>query len=149
MEAFLPLNDGVVPNDCQGPEWIYRYFGECIVSTHQMIAFYIGLMSIVCWLFAQTPQLITNYKNGNADSLSALFLFQWLAGDSLNLIGSVLSNQQVYCVGVSVHARTHVHAQTHTRGGSRRMLIECPTLLPLTHRRRKSSRPTTLWAWIW
>lgn len=90
MDAAFDFENG----HCHGPAWIYKYFGECITSTQQMLAFYVGLASILCWLVAQGPQLITNYKNGNADSLSALFLVQWLIGDSLNLIGSVLSNQQ-------------------------------------------------------
>jgi uncharacterized protein with PQ loop repeat len=76
-----------------GPEWIHKYFGECIKTDTQMVAFFIGLSSICFWLVAQAPQLYTNYQNGNADSLSALFLVQWLIGDSLNLIGSILSNQ--------------------------------------------------------
>ncbi|KNC85509.1 hypothetical protein SARC_02310 [Sphaeroforma arctica JP610] len=38
-------------------------------------------------------QLLANYRNGNAESLSVLFLFQWLAGDALNLIGAKMTHQ--------------------------------------------------------
>jgi len=33
------------------------------------------------------PQLITNYKNQNADGLSILFLLIWVLGDASNLAG--------------------------------------------------------------
>lgn len=36
---------------------------------------------------AQLPQLITNYKNQNADALSMGFLVIWLLGDLTNLAG--------------------------------------------------------------
>lgn len=39
--------------ECWGPSWIHDYFGECVTSTQQMIAFYIGLSSMIFWLFAQ------------------------------------------------------------------------------------------------
>ncbi|KAI8988258.1 PQ loop repeat-domain-containing protein [Mycotypha africana] len=51
------------------------------------------------WLNAQLPQVITNYKAGSTEGLSLNFLAIWLAGDSTNLVGSLLTHQlpfQIY-----------------------------------------------------
>lgn len=39
------------------------------------------------------PQIYENYRNSNASSLHLAFLIQWILGDSLNLIGAVLTGQ--------------------------------------------------------
>ena len=43
---------------------------------------------------AQVPQLVLNYRAKSARGLSPYFLLQWLAGDSFNLIGCVLTGDQ-------------------------------------------------------
>ena len=73
--------------------WIAQYFGECVHSTKDIASFYIGLSSIAFWLFAQMPQIYTNFKLKEAESLSILFLLAWLGGDSSNLIGCFLTKQ--------------------------------------------------------
>ena len=35
--------------------WIYEAFGDCVVEVRQYIAFLVGLISLVCWIFAQFP----------------------------------------------------------------------------------------------
>lgn len=37
----------------------------------------------------QVPQLIENYRNGNAEAISLLFIFIWFVGDITNLIGGL------------------------------------------------------------
>lgn len=59
--------------------WIEVWFGDCIYSTWEMIAFYIGLSSLMFWLVAQVPQFISNWRLQSADALSPWFLLQWLA----------------------------------------------------------------------
>ncbi|CAH1766388.1 17882_t:CDS:2 [Entrophospora sp. SA101] len=49
-----------------------------------------GYISIFCWVVVLMPQLYTNYKRKSSDSLSLVFLFIWLAGDALNLLGCIL-----------------------------------------------------------
>eukprot|EP00123_Amoebidium_parasiticum_P020816 comp5695_c0_seq1/m.1568 comp5695_c0_seq1/g.1568 ORF comp5695_c0_seq1/g.1568 comp5695_c0_seq1/m.1568 type:complete len:345 (-) comp5695_c0_seq1:863-1897(-) len=96
--------------DCpHGIPFIYTYFGECVDDPKHLTAFLIGLSSIGFWLFAQAPQMLTNWRLGNADSLSVYFLLQWLLGDTLNLIGALLTHQlatQVvtayYFVGIDI-----------------------------------------------
>ena len=36
-------------------DWVYKYFGECVMNVRQWFAFIIGMLSIVCWLVAQVP----------------------------------------------------------------------------------------------
>jgi solute carrier family 66 (lysosomal lysine-arginine transporter), member 1 len=45
-------------------------------------------------MFAQLPQLITNYHRQSAEALSAFFLAQWLLGDTCNLLGALLKGDQ-------------------------------------------------------
>ncbi|KAH8923229.1 hypothetical protein BT69DRAFT_1350313 [Atractiella rhizophila] len=52
-----------------------------------------GVLSICSWLFAQLPQVIANFRNGSASSLSLPFLISWAAGDTLNLLGCILTHQ--------------------------------------------------------
>lgn len=49
-----------------------------------------GYISVFCWIVVLMPQLYTNYKRKSSESLSIVFLFIWLAGDILNLLGCIL-----------------------------------------------------------
>jgi hypothetical protein len=53
----------------------------------------LGYISIAFWIFAQFPQLIKNASSGTSESLSLLFLANWLSGDFANLIGCVFTSQ--------------------------------------------------------
>ncbi|KAG2200945.1 hypothetical protein INT47_003180 [Mucor saturninus] len=54
---------------------------------------FFGLLSIFCWLNAQVPQMMDNYKSGSADGLSLYLLYFWLAGDLGNMFSCVLNHQ--------------------------------------------------------
>ncbi|KAI7858958.1 PQ loop repeat-domain-containing protein [Circinella umbellata] len=73
--------------------WIHLIFGDCVYTTQEAISLLLGYMSILCWLNAQLPQVIENYKISSVDSLSINFLGIWLAGDAANLIGCILTDQ--------------------------------------------------------
>ncbi|GJP45402.1 hypothetical protein CLOM_g4798 [Closterium sp. NIES-68] len=75
--------------------WIRDWFQDCVYSRWDLLSFLIGLASIACWLVAQLPQFIQNIRAGSADALSPWFLFQWLSGDLLNLLGCLLSGSQL------------------------------------------------------
>ncbi|CAG8748607.1 12900_t:CDS:2 [Dentiscutata erythropus] len=98
-------------------QWIYTLFGTCVYGKQEMISILFGntlefrdmsvslvlvclcYLSIVCWLNAQIPQLLQNYRNKSVDGLSFPFLVNWLLGDIANLIGCILTNQlpfQIY-----------------------------------------------------
>ena len=68
---------------------------DCL-STSDIISLLLGYTSITCWLFAQFPQLYANFKTKTAESVSLMFLAQWLTGDITNLIGCVLTNQMLF-----------------------------------------------------
>lgn len=43
-----------------------------------MVGFTCGMASIACWIVAQIPQLVQNYRTKKAEALSPWFLAQWL-----------------------------------------------------------------------
>ncbi|CAO3626673.1 unnamed protein product [Cunninghamella blakesleeana] len=88
MEQCIPVKDGIpyIP-------WIYHVFGDCTYGWLDATSVILGYLSILFWLNAQLPQVIENYKRGSSEGLSIKFLSIWLAGDSTNLIGCILTNQ--------------------------------------------------------
>uniref|UniRef100_A0A0D6R0G8 PQ-loop repeat family protein / transmembrane family protein n=1 Tax=Araucaria cunninghamii TaxID=56994 RepID=A0A0D6R0G8_ARACU len=75
--------------------WIQSWFNECIYTPWDMVAFAVGLSSVCFWVVAQVPQFISNCSRQSADGLSPWFLVQWLAGDSFNLLGCLLTGDQL------------------------------------------------------
>lgn len=69
----------------------------------QTISNLTGTLSFVIWLFAQSPQLLENYRRGSVDGLSAVFLTQWMLGDATNLIGCVLTQQLPFQIAVATY----------------------------------------------
>ena len=58
-DVFIQTNSS---NDCDvnatialHSQWIYEYFGDCVVEMRQYFAFSVGILSIVCWIFALFP----------------------------------------------------------------------------------------------
>lgn len=49
-----------------------------------------GSISIACWVVVFSPQIIQNFRRGNADALSIQFIIVWLLGDVFNIIGAVM-----------------------------------------------------------
>eukprot|EP00045_Choanoeca_perplexa_P010572 m.107904 g.107904 ORF g.107904 m.107904 type:complete len:343 (+) comp15323_c0_seq4:105-1133(+) len=74
-------------------QWANKYLGECVKDDKQLVGMILGLLSILCWLVAQSPQIYKNWKTSTAEGLSGLFLADWLAGDITNLAGCLLTNQ--------------------------------------------------------
>ncbi|KAI8922690.1 PQ loop repeat-domain-containing protein [Entophlyctis helioformis] len=62
-------------------------------SVNDIASACLGYLSITAWLFAQFPQLLKNWRNKTAESLSVAFLANWLLGDVCNLLGCLLTNQ--------------------------------------------------------
>ncbi|KAJ9090222.1 putative vacuolar membrane transporter for cationic amino acids [Entomophthora muscae] len=54
----------------------------------------LGVCSLACWLFVFVPQVYKNYSAKDASSLSLDFVFLWLLGDTLNLVGTILCGLQ-------------------------------------------------------
>jgi len=86
-----------MPCTCASPDaldWIRVTFRECITNDKQLAGFYLALLTVACWMCAQIPQFITNFRAKSARGLSPWFLTQWLAGDSFNLIGCLAAGDQ-------------------------------------------------------
>ncbi|KAK4239861.1 putative vacuolar amino acid transporter YPQ3 [Achaetomium macrosporum] len=49
-----------------------------------------GSISIACWVFVFSPQIIENFRRSSAEGLSIQFIVVWLLGDVFNILGAVL-----------------------------------------------------------
>eukprot|EP00740_Mantoniella_antarctica_P019143 CAMPEP_0198697646 /NCGR_PEP_ID=MMETSP1468-20131203/325597_1 /TAXON_ID=1461545 /ORGANISM="Mantoniella sp, Strain CCMP1436" /LENGTH=111 /DNA_ID=CAMNT_0044454381 /DNA_START=62 /DNA_END=393 /DNA_ORIENTATION=+ len=47
------------------------------------------------WLVAQVPQFVQNFRLKSAEGLSPWFLAEWLMGDTLNLLGCLMTGDQL------------------------------------------------------
>ncbi|KAJ5217645.1 uncharacterized protein N7469_011270 [Penicillium citrinum] len=63
----------------------------------------LGSVSMTCWIFLLVPQLIENYRNGNAEAISLLFVFVWFVGDVTNLLGGLLAGLVPVIVAIAVY----------------------------------------------
>uniref|UniRef100_A0A8R1DXY8 Uncharacterized protein n=1 Tax=Caenorhabditis japonica TaxID=281687 RepID=A0A8R1DXY8_CAEJA len=81
-------------NCTQGVQWIKDVFTDCVDTDIKLIGFVIGLVSLALWLIPLLPQLWQNYKTKKCEGLSLAFLFFWLVGDTCNMLGAILTNQQ-------------------------------------------------------
>ncbi|OJJ47497.1 hypothetical protein ASPZODRAFT_130995 [Penicilliopsis zonata CBS 506.65] len=63
----------------------------------------LGSVSLTCWIFLLVPQLIENYRNGNAEAISLLFLAVWFIGDITNLIGGLWAGLVPVIVAIAVY----------------------------------------------
>lgn len=82
---------------CASPDalpWIRDVFRECVSTSTELTGFYLALLTIACWIAAQWPQLLHNFRVKRARGLSPWFLIQWLAGDAFNLIGCIATGDQ-------------------------------------------------------
>ncbi|KAH7036550.1 PQ loop repeat-domain-containing protein [Linnemannia elongata] len=89
------------PPQCIG--WIETIFGECVTNQRHAWSLMLGYTSIFCWLNAQIPQIIENFKLSSAASLSLPFLINWLLGDISNLIGCILTKQLPFQLYLAIY----------------------------------------------
>ena len=76
-------------------EWIRVWFGDCVYNSKDYAGFVFGMASIACWLVAQLPQFYSNFRSGSAEGLSPWFLAEWLLGDTFNLLGCLMTGDQL------------------------------------------------------
>ncbi|KAF1767972.1 hypothetical protein GCK72_007933 [Caenorhabditis remanei] len=81
-------------NCTQGIQWIKDVFTDCVDTDLKLLGFVVGLISLALWLIPLFPQLWQNYKTKKCEGLSLAFLFFWLVGDTCNMLGAILTNQQ-------------------------------------------------------
>ncbi|EJD50363.1 hypothetical protein AURDEDRAFT_58138 [Auricularia subglabra TFB-10046 SS5] len=60
-------------------------------------------MSMGCWIVASVPQFVENYMLKSSEGLAPAFVFIWVAGDLLNLLGSWWSHLLRSMVALAVY----------------------------------------------
>ncbi|KHN82091.1 Lysosomal amino acid transporter 1 -like protein [Toxocara canis] len=88
------LSDVSDDNCTQGIKWILDVFADCVDTNLKLTGFIIGFISLVLWLMPLIPQLLQNYRTKRCEGLSIFFLLFWIVGDSCNMTGAILTNQQ-------------------------------------------------------
>ncbi|CAD5184467.1 unnamed protein product [Musa acuminata subsp. malaccensis] len=82
------------PPDCflnqHCSRWAQMYLKYCLCSTKDGISLFLGAASIISWVIAEIPQIMTNYCEKSTEGLSIAFLMTWIVGDLFNLIGCLL-----------------------------------------------------------
>lgn len=73
--------------------WIAQVSDTCVYGQQAAFSWSLGYISIIAWLGAQMPQIVTNYLNQSVDGLSFAFLANWFMGDLFNFWGCVLTRQ--------------------------------------------------------
>lgn len=95
---LLPLDYGL---SSASPSSSFTFLTTDIAATRTAISSFTGSLSFFIWLFAQSPQIVKNYQRKSVDGLSLVFLYQWIAGDVLNLVGCLLTGQLFFQVAVA------------------------------------------------
>jgi len=90
-------------NSCPSPldhsdllRWFAKLTGICPYQPREAVSWLFGCLSILSWMFAQLPQIATNYKNRSVVGLSLAFLVSWFLGDITNLLGCLLTDQLAF-----------------------------------------------------
>ncbi|OBZ87402.1 putative vacuolar amino acid transporter YPQ3 [Choanephora cucurbitarum] len=99
METVCP----VLENGSTAIGWIYNIFGDCVYGFQESFSLLFGYLSIFCWLNAQMPQVIKNYRRRDAEGLSFTFLTVWLTGDVANFIGCIITGQLPFQLYLSIY----------------------------------------------
>ncbi|SPO38423.1 uncharacterized protein PSFLO_03901 [Pseudozyma flocculosa] len=82
---------------------LFSWWLPVALRDRQSISDLAGSASFTIWLFAQSPQLLENYRRGSVEGLSPVFLVQWMLGDATNLVGCVLTGQLPFQIAVATY----------------------------------------------
>ncbi|KAG8372278.1 hypothetical protein BUALT_Bualt12G0049700 [Buddleja alternifolia] len=88
--GLLRSKSVMCPVDEHCSEWARRYMDYCLCSGRDGVSLALGIISIVSWVVAEIPQIITSYNQKSTQGLSVVFLLTWILGDLLNLSGCLL-----------------------------------------------------------
>ncbi|KAK7377971.1 hypothetical protein VNO80_03407 [Phaseolus coccineus] len=75
---------------CHGSQHCLQLVKENLSSVRESASFFLGLISVIVWVVAEIPQIITNYRTKSTEGLSLTFLVTWIIGDVFNLVGCLL-----------------------------------------------------------
>ncbi|MED6222642.1 hypothetical protein PIB30_066287, partial [Stylosanthes scabra] len=59
-------------------------------NVRETISVTLGAISVIVWVIAEIPQIITNYREKSTEGLSVAFLMTWIIGDIFNVFGCML-----------------------------------------------------------
>ncbi|KAL9331365.1 hypothetical protein ACSQ67_000975 [Phaseolus vulgaris] len=65
---------------CHGNQHCLQLAKENLSSVRESASFFLGLISVIVWVVAEIPQIITNYRTKSTEGLSLTFLVTWIIG---------------------------------------------------------------------
>lgn len=74
-----------------GVSWIYKAFGECVVTGRDNASFYLGLLSTIISLISSSPQIIQNVKSKSVAGQSPFFFSLLLTGSIASFVGLLVN----------------------------------------------------------
>jgi uncharacterized protein with PQ loop repeat len=75
--------------------WVEKLFGDCIITTRDMFSFGVGITSNIIFLVSSLPQILLNCRQKKVEGQSFPFFLLLLTGDTLNLIGIVMTQGMI------------------------------------------------------
>ncbi|XP_058727355.1 uncharacterized protein LOC131598812 [Vicia villosa] len=75
---------------CLGNHHCLKLFQMFMRNQRETASVTLGVISVIVWMIAEIPQLITNYNEKSAHGLSATFMLTWIIGDLFNVFGCLL-----------------------------------------------------------
>ncbi|XP_061370502.1 uncharacterized protein LOC133313184 [Gastrolobium bilobum] len=75
---------------CFGNQHCLQLVKNLMSNVTETASITLGVISVIVWVFAEIPQIITNYREKSAEGLSVGFLLTWIIGDLFNLFGCLL-----------------------------------------------------------
>ena len=72
-------------------KWIYRVFGDCIITNKDKISFGIGMVSNFLWIICSMPQIYHNYKTKRVQGFSPFYFTLMFIADTFSLTGAILT----------------------------------------------------------
>ncbi|KAG2405474.1 uncharacterized protein HKW66_Vig0047290 [Vigna angularis] len=83
---------------CHSNQHCLQSIKEQLSSARESASFFLGLISVIVWVVAEIPQIITNYRTKSTEGLSLTFLVTWIIGDVFNLLGCLLEPATLYTI---------------------------------------------------
>jgi uncharacterized protein with PQ loop repeat len=143
LYRYSPLlneNLNAVVNCTNGIEWILNVFGDCVDTHIKLAGFIIGFISLILWLVPLFPQLYENYTRKRCEAFSIFFLLFWIVGDTCNMIGAILTNQQplqkiigVYyiCQDIVLFSQYFYYTKVYPRRNQNQGVLVSPIVVPV------------------
>ncbi|XP_076912335.1 vacuolar histidine transporter YPQ3-like [Bidens hawaiensis] len=88
--GLFTSNLPMCPADQHCSQCAKTYMNYCLCTKRDWISLILGIVSVISWGVAEVPQIITNYKENSSEGLALGFLFTWILGDLLNVLGCLL-----------------------------------------------------------